>query len=75
MAAGVHGDLTESAHVPAVVASRKQSENVTDHSKFSIVSSDLSHRLSSHICRVSDAEVLISTKNREDLMSVTRQGF
>ena len=34
MGAGVHGDLTESAHVPAAVASRKQSENVTDHSKF-----------------------------------------
>ena len=34
MEAGVLGGLTESAHVPAAVASRKQSENVTDHSKF-----------------------------------------
>ena len=62
MGAGGHGDLTESAHVPAVVASRKQSENVTDHSKILLpVSSDV---------KLSDAEILISMKNREYLMSV-----
>ena len=52
MGAGVHGGLMESAHVHAAVASRKQSENVTDHSKFFTTPRYFCNRLSSNICQM-----------------------